>query len=435
MTSFVKDVQIDPFERSIEDLFSNVAASPIKAKAWTLLQKNGLASKRLESFTYVPLRDLYASSFQTATPHNLRSEDVDQYILRECKDSVIVFVDGMFSMELSKLSGLSCDVNVVSLQAAERGSYSSYMQNKMKQRLEVEQDPFAILTIALSSDGAFVQIPPKIQLASPIQCLYLTTQDHVASFPRVHVAVGAHAHVVWATTAVHYNAKETFSSALLDVSQEEGSRFEHIQFSKVPHDSWSFSAVRSSLKKDCVFRSMHFTSGSRSVRQDFSIDLLGEGADAHISGLSWLEKNDQSHIHASINHKAPHCTSHQFFKGILTDVSHSSFTGKIAVSQIAQKTQAYQLNNNLLLSEGCIAYSKPGLEILADDVKASHGATVSQIDEEQLFYLQSRGLSKEVAKKLMVSGFCRDILDKIEIPSIKEDAMYAIENYLLSKDS
>jgi Fe-S cluster assembly protein SufD len=435
MTSFVQDVQIDPFSRCIEDLFSHAVASPIKAKAWSRLQTCGLATKRLESFTYVPLRELYATSFQAASPHKLRYEDVEPYILRECKDSVLVFINGIFSMELSKLSALSCDVNVMPLQDAERGSYSSYMQNKMKQRLDAEQDPFVILNVALSADGAFVQIPPKIQFASAIQCLYLTTQDHVASFPRVHVAVGAHAHVVWATTAVHLNAKETFSSALLDVSQEEGSRFDHIQFSKVPRDSWSFSAVRSSLKKDSVFHSKHFTAGARSVRQDFSIDLLGEGADAHISGLSWLEKNDQSHIHASINHKAPHCTSHQFFKGILTDASHSSFTGKIAVSQIAQKTQAYQLNNNLLLSEGCIAYSKPGLEILADDVKASHGATVSQLDEEQLFYLQSRGLSKEAAKKLMVSGFCRDILDKIEIPSIREDAIVAIENYLLSKDS
>jgi Fe-S cluster assembly protein SufD len=148
--------------------------------------------------------------------------------------------------------------------------------------------------------------------------------------------------------------------------------------------------------------------------------LLAEGGDVAIEGLSWLKGNDHSHVHVVVDHKAPHCTSNQHIKMVLSDASRSSFTGKIVVQQIAQKTVSYQLNNNLLLSDSAQACSKPGLQILADDVKASHGATFCQLDEEQLFYLRSRGLTEEAARSLLLFGFCNEIIERVSLSSLQK---------------
>jgi Fe-S cluster assembly protein SufD len=151
------------------------------------------------------------------------------------------------------------------------------------------------------------------------------------------------------------------------------------------------------------------------TRHDYRVAMSGENSEALLHGLLTLKDRREAHNNILIDHQAPHCRSNQLFKGVLSDVSRSSFEGKILVRQEAQKTEAFQLNNNLLLSERANADSKPNLEIFADDVKASHGATIGQLNAEHLFYLKTRGLRDIEAKKLLVNGFCREILDLIPI--------------------
>ena len=217
---------------------------------------------------------------------------------------------------------------------------------------------------------------------------------------------------------------------MIDIALDEGSSLEHSLYLEFPKKAWGFTAVRATLKKQSALDCINASTGSKAARQDYRVTLLGEEADAKISGLCWLEENHQSHAHVLVEHIAPNCRSNQFFKSALSGISQSSFTGKIFVGQKAQKTQAYQLNNNLLLVEGPIAYSKPGLEILADDVKASHGATMTQLSSDQLFYLKTRGLSEETAKTLLVLGFCKEILDRMSCQSIREKALASLQKYL-----
>jgi Fe-S cluster assembly protein SufD len=185
-------------------------------------------------------------------------------------------------------------------------------------------------------------------------------------------------------------------------------------------EEWHFDAMRVFLKKESTFKSISITKGSASVRADYKVVLAGENAEVFLNGLSDLSAKKESHVQVWIDHQAPLCRSHQLFKTVLNDFSRSSFEGKIMVRQAAQKTEAFQLNKNLLLSDHAQTESKPNLEIFADDVKASHGATIGQLDPEQLFYMKTRGISSEAAKNLLVYGFCEEVIEMITVASLRK---------------
>ena len=219
----------------------------------------------------------------------------------------------------------------------------------------------------------------------------------------------------------------------LDVFLEEKASFSHVFSNENPCSSWGFSSFRATLKKESRLNSSFITFGSPGFRRDYFISLVGEGSEAHLKGLTVLGDRAQSHVNIHMDHSAPSCLSRQLFKNVLAAQSISSFTGKIYVSRAAQKTEAYQLNKNLLLSDQATANTKPNLEIFADDVKASHGATVSQLDEEQIFYLRTRGVSLPTARSLLTIGFCQEILDMVEIASLRLKLSELCRQFLLSQ--
>jgi Fe-S cluster assembly protein SufD len=194
----------------------------------------------------------------------------------------------------------------------------------------------------------------------------------------------------------------------------------------LPQEAHSHMTFRSVLKRDARLELFHATSGAKNVRFSASAELLEENSSFLFRSLGMLHGNRQAHVHALADHAAPHCTSRQHVKMVLNGPSKSSFEGKIYVRPPAQKTEAYQLNNNLLLSESALASAKPNLEIFADDVKASHGATFSQLSPEELFYLRSRGLPLAEAKSLLLQAFCREIIDRLEIDSLKAPLLEAM---------
>ena len=180
------------------------------------------------------------------------------------------------------------------------------------------------------------------------------------------------------------------------------------------------SDFRATLKSNATLKHLALTTSGSLNRNRLKLALLGDNASTLLQGLWSLSENHQCHTNVHVEHVFPNCRSLQKFKGVLKKQAQSSFEGKIYVHPEAQKTEAYQLNQNLLLSDAAVANAKPNLEIFADDVKASHGATMSEVDEEQLFYLQSRGLTKERARTLLVSGFIQEILDQIPYPSVRD---------------
>lgn len=359
-----------------------------------------------EAFQYVPLREFYAVQFQSSPDLN---EHVKPY--PESAQSYIVFVNGVFNLELSVLPP---QIVVLPLSEAKK-SYGHFL--KARAAKNTLEDPFVQFNETHHSEGAFVYVPPKTKLEAPVQVIHLYNNS---CYPRIQVLLGADAKIDWITTRVSTNQSPVWCSDVLDVALEDNAAFSHYDLLQVSPDNWYFEAIRCTLKTGSKFDSISFTQGAKSVRQDYRIHLLGENASANIQGVAILNENRQSHTHVLMQHMAPHCHSNQMFKNILHDNSRSSFQGKIFVHPKAQKTQAYQINNNLLLGQHAIANSKPNLEIFADDVKASHGATVGQLDKEELFYLRTRGLPEELANQFLIKGFFRQIIDQIPYASIRE---------------
>ena len=222
------------------------------------------------------------------------------------------------------------------------------------------------------------------------------------------------------------NKSQYSSNSFIDCALDESAHVNLTLLSDQDSTGHHFFALRATLKESSVFKSYSVTKGGATSREDYVVRLLGEGADASLYGAWSLRGQRQHHVNVFMEHVSPNCTSMQKFKGTLSEAARSSFEGKIYVHKEAQKTVAYQTNNNLVLGEKASANSKPNLEIFADDVKASHGTTIGQLDEEQLFYFTARGIPKDIARNLLMQGFCQEIVNLIEDPKLREEALYIL---------
>lgn len=392
-------------EQQFEQLRLQDPLKGLRERGWERFSALGLPDKKTEAFRYLPLSQLYSGEFHFGTPKT----SCTPLLFPECRDSSLVFVNGAFAPELSQLPK---EIIVLPLTEA-LTTYGNFFQNRWMRAFQEEKDPFLMLNAALHRSAAFVYIPPKLQLKTPIQCHHILT-DAVCAMPRVQLFLGAHSEVDWIMTIQEENATAYWVNSALDVALEEKASLRMTQLHQhLDKQAWFFEAVRATLKQESRLHSTSLSTGAKALRHDYHVLLQGERAEANLYGIWMLQENRQSHTHVHMEHAAPHCRSMQLFKGILDDLSQSSFEGKIFVRPEAQKTEAYQLNKHLLLGERVIANSKPNLEIFADDVKASHGATVSQVDPQQLFYLKARGISELDAKQLLISGFYQEILDKV----------------------
>ena len=435
----MKQVHVESLSSWFNILFEQSGVTnfqPFKKLAWDRLQEIGFPSKSSEAFQYVSFRKLCESfpALESSVQHTSKSLDLTPFVLEESKESVIVLKDGIFCPELSCIPA---SLIVYSLEEALKSSYSSFFKHRIQGLIQQEKDPFALLNASLCEGGVFIYAPAKTFLKVPIQILHIQTNPLLPYLgPRVHCFLGAQANIQIVSSFKNV-CNESFSTLyndFFDVSLEEHSVFSHTFSTEEDFSSWGFSSFKASLKKESSLHSFFATVGSPGFRRDYFISLLGERACAHLNGLTALSSSFESHVHVHMDHSAPSCTSHQLFKNVLAGKSRSSFTGKIHVKRSAQKTEAYQLNQNLLLSDVAMANTKPSLEIFADDVKASHGATVSQMDEEQLFYLKTRGVSSLEAKSLLLIGFCAEVLDKIPIKSLREKLLSLCRLFLFAEE-
>ena len=345
---------------------------------------------RKEPFKYMPLKELFEEKVSFAAPKSA-----------EAKANEVLFINGHFA-------SAHLDPSIVVLPLADAlKSYGTFL--KPREERTLEKDPFALFNLAFQSSGVFIYVPPKCTQSIRIIDRVETTSDQLeTAAPRITLLLGKEAHC---SLEIKKEGEGQFIHlSYLDIALEEAAQLKMIRHAASEPLSWQFDALRANLKKDSALNSYDFTRGSRSTRSDMRILLQGEGASATLKGLNRLEGESQAHQHIHIEHQAPNAYSNQHFKTVLKDAAQSSFEGKIYVHKCAQQTLAYQLNNHLLLGEKAIANSKPNLEIFADDVKASHGATMTKLNDEELFYLKSRGLDAKSAGLMLEQGFCQEIL-------------------------
>ncbi|HXF29437.1 MAG TPA: Fe-S cluster assembly protein SufD [Chlamydiales bacterium] len=408
----------------------------VRMKAWERLKELGFPGLKSDAFQYMRLTPLLMDTFQKPEKEDVAKELYEATIAAECQTSFLLFVDGHFRKELSNTSGLPSSVVIEPLSKAMK-TYGMLLQNSFQKVIKEEKDPFCLLNAAAFSDGLFIYVPPKSILSQPLQVIHILTQGQSFSMPRVHLFQGAHSEMTVVTTLMS-EAENCFYNGVFDVAIEENAKLQLVQMAfdngKKSHTSgWFFDALRSSLKHSSALNVVQMSDGSLHLRRDADIHLSGEGAEALLNGTWLLNENREAHTHVVIEHAAPYTHSNQLFKGVLNDSAHSSFQGKILVRKEAQKTEAYQLNKNLMLSDTTQANSKPNLEIFADDVKASHGSTMGQLEPEELFYLLSRGFCVQDARNALIAGFCQEVVNLIPLASLRQIAVEHIENYIEEK--
>ncbi len=429
-------IEQETFKNLLENLRTQASMSDplerVRQKAWQHFLSLGLPSRHNEVYRYIKLRHLFSQPYQLANEKAFAADQIHDWIYPECRHSVLVFVNGCYAPQLSNLQALPAKMVVSSLQEATQ-TYGAFLNNYWTKSLKEESDSFAALNAALHRKGAFLYLPPKCVVEAPIQILHVIDQDeHLQMLmPRLQIFVGTHSNVHFISTQKNRATVGYFVNQVSEFVIDEGA---HVHYTQVLCDEhpqgWHFDALRATLKRDSTLKTVSVTGGSTTVRTDYKISLVGENAEALLNGVCMLSEKREAHAHVFMDHQAPFCRSYQLFKAVLNDFSRSSFEGKIMVRQLAQKTEAFQLNNNLVLNDHAHADSKPNLEIFADDVKASHGATVGQLDAEQLFYMKTRGFSNEAAKNLLIYGFCEQVIEMIPLLSLREEISNKARHYL-----
>ena len=381
-----------------------------------------------EVFIFVNTGELAKAPFALQKQSAADPGFIKRHIYSGCENSALVICDGVYRPDLSDTSALGGSLEIKTLsEAVADKSVKQYMLDTAKD----ENDAFACLNTAFLNEGTVLEVLDKTVCEPVIQILYLSTGSDVApvtSYPRLLVKLGAMAE---AKIIVKYVGQpgNYFVNSAQDFIVGEGAGVTYSQIQADPATAWNFAKTRVSLYRNSRFVATNALSGCRLARNHFDANLKQEGAELRLNGVSVLKDKEQAHNFIHIRHLAPHCVSNQHFKNIVNDESRSSFDGTVTVGVGAQLTQSDQLINNLMLSGSAHADSKPNLMIYADDVKCTHGATVGQIDDEQLFYLKTRGLSKETAEALLTTSFAEAIVQTVAFPAVIED----LNNTLLKK--
>ncbi len=377
----------------------------------------GFPHSKHEMYTFVNTKGLVATSFGLPDGVASVSEDfVAGHIYPDCERQCLVFVDGVFDRGLSRFEGVS--TNLVPLSEA----YQE-LKNYLSDMAENENDVFASLSTAFCGEGLVFKVDDNTQISGTVQVLFVSTgrsAGPVMHAPRLVWQLGKLSEVKVIEKFVGTEGGY-FINSVQDWLLAEGAGVSFTQVQADSFESWHFSKIRVHLNRNARFYSSNASSGTQLARHHYEIWLKEEGSELRLNGVSVLDDKEQVHNFIRIHHEAPQCISHQHFKNVVNGHARSSFDGTVIVNPGAQLTSSDQLINNLMLSDDCHANNKPNLMIFADDVKCTHGVTIGQIDEDQWFYLQTRGLSAKAAKELLTRSFAQSIIQTIEFPEVVEE--------------
>ncbi len=404
----------------------------IRREAISRFAELGFPATRHEEWKYTSVAPITKIPFNPGgyELNGLTVEKVRRVAFGEWDCNQLVFVNGYYSTELSSHRQLPGAVILGSLAMA-LSTHREMMEPHLARYASFEEHAFTALNTALMRDGAFVNIPDGKVVEEPIHLIYLSTagSEPTISHPRNLIVVGKNSQATIVESYVGLGDKVYFTNAVTEIVLGENSVVEHVRLQRESEKAFHISTLQVQQNRSSMFSGHSVSVGGALVRNDVNAVLDGEGVDCTLNGLYLVTGRQHVDNHTRIDHVKPHGTSRELYKGILDEESRGVFNGKVVVWKDAQKTDAKQTNKNLLLSEGAEINSKPQLEILADDVKCTHGTTVGQLEEEQLFYLRSRGLDREIAQGLLTQGFASETIGRIKIEAIRA----GLEEILLTR--
>jgi Fe-S cluster assembly protein SufD len=347
---------------------------------------------------------------------------LEEFAFAKMSGSRLVFVNGHYAAQLSSVKDLPAGVKAGSLAAA-LGSDAAFLEKHLGRYAQNADNGFTALNQAFFLDGGFVYVPAGKVVEEPIQFVYVSTdQQRGATFhPRNLVIAEANSRVTILESYVSLGGANYFTNAVTELFAGDNAHLEFVKFQDEAADAFHIAAFHGEFGRASHVNVHSFALGAKLSRNNIRTKLSGEGLECILNGL-YLTRNEQlADHHMVVEHAQPHCASHEYFNGILDDKSRGVFHGRILVQPIAQKTDAKQTNKNLLLSDDAIANTKPQLEIYADDVKCTHGATIGQLNDESIFYLRSRGIGPETARRMLIHAFAGEIIERIKHEPAREE--------------
>ncbi len=399
----------------------------LRQKASQHLQQLPLPTKRDEEWLFTDLSDLVTVDFEGANPIALDNAVLEPFILKEATQTRLTFVNGIYAAELSNLKGLPNGIYVGNLQNLPPAKLANLF-NYLGQQ-EGSEEIFTTLNTSSLSDVAIIWVEDKTEVKVPIHCLFLSVVSPQPALiqPRVFVITGDQSSLTLAesygtvtdTCSDRPQHRPYFTNVVTEIFLGQNSQLTHIRNQRESGDSFHIAKTAIAQAQDSQYRLLEINLGAKLYRHNLEIYQQGANTQTDLQGLTVIAGRQVSDTHSAIYLRHPHGTTNQLHKCIVDNYAHAIFSGKIFVPKTAQMTNASQLNRNLVLSPKGRVNTKPELQITADNVKCAHGATVSQLEPDELFYLRSRGLNDYDARHLLIDAFAGEILDKVPLKSLQ----------------
>lgn len=418
----LKDKLISSFMAFEEKIDTSSSLHDVRSAAIKNFENKGFPSKKEEAWKYTSLNAVLKNDFSVFPKKENAVEfaTVKKYFLHDVDTYKVVFVDGIFSSFLSSTTHDGLDVCLMS-SALNKPKYKMVIDEYFN-KIASKDESLTTLNTAFAKEGAYINVPKSKVVDKPIEIIYFSTGNEAALMvqPRNLVVVGENAHVQIIERHQSLNSNPVLTNSVTEIFAQKRAI---VDYYKIQNDVQTANLIDNTYiaqKQESRVAVHTFSFGGNITRNNLNFYHQGERIDSTLKGITII--GDKQHVdhYTLVQHATPNCESHQNYKTILSDSSTGVFNGKIFVEKEAQKTNAFQQNNNILLSDKATINAKPQLEIFADDVKCSHGCTIGQLDESALFYMQQRGIPKKEARALLMFAFSNEVIESIKIPELKQ---------------
>jgi len=406
------------FEDYLED---DSPLHDLRSTAIKSFEDKGFPTKKDEAWKYTSLKSLLKEDYSLFPKHedNIEFKQVKKYFLHEIDTYKIVFVDGVYNSFLSETTHDKLDACLLS-SALSKKKYEPVIETYFNKI--ANNDSLASLNTAFAKEGAYIHVPKHVEADKPIEIINFATGNEAATLlqPRNLIIVGENAHVQIIERHQSLSENAVFTNVVTEIFAEKRA---HVDYYKIQNDKEQASLVDHTYlrqERDTVCNVHTFSFGGKLTRNNLNFYQKGEHCNSVLKGITILEEKQHVDHNTLVHHISPNCESHQDYKGIFDDSSTGVFNGKVLVDREAQKIDAFQQNNNILISDKSTINAKPQLEIFADDVKCSHGCTIGQLDADAMFYLRSRGIGQKEARALLMYAFANNVLESVKIPELKK---------------
>jgi Fe-S cluster assembly protein SufD len=395
----------------------------LRAAAIARFATLGFPSPKQEEWRFTNVAPIAETDFALSRPPEARlprPEEIEPLLLGDAAPHRLVFVNGRYSATLSRTTSVPAGVRIESLAAA-LARDPELVHDRLGHAVGHEDHAFRALNTAFVADGALIHVPPGVALDEPVQLLFLAVPGDppAVTHPRVLVVIGSEARAAVVETYAAWGDGVYWTNAVTEIVVDDGGHVDAYRVQRESERAYHVATTQVRQGRDSVANLHAVAFGAALSRHDWRAALDGPGGACLLNGLALLRGGQHADHHTLIDHRQPHCESHEYVNSVLDGAARSVFTGRIVVRPGAQRTDSKQTNNNLLLSGTAHADSQPQLEIYADDVKCTHGSTTGPLDQRQLFYLNSRGLDGDEARRLLTYGFGAEVLGRMAIAPLR----------------